>query len=237
MTRRGRASDGLRSEIQVIRRIWTIGVAALLLGTAQSASRAGECPAGDTVEPYLRVLREGPGSPDFDYAVYCLGGNPIVDSERWAGPIAAATFARLRSDPHRGRLIEVVRPLLATPWADSSDHRQQLYAMLARRGIAKLDTIDVFTMLMGPGKPFYLNIYPDVAALQDCRAVPLLRSRYAELRVHPERGGYFEQEILHLINCLYHIPCPEAVEAARQLRAGESDKTLRERLERVINRK
>ena len=78
------------------------------------------------------------------------------------------------------------------------------------------------------------NFYQDMAILQDCRAVPLLRKRYLELRGHSERGYY--EEILDVGNCLYHIPCDEAVRTARELEATEKDARLRDRLRRIVSR-
>jgi hypothetical protein len=73
-----------------------------------------------------------------------------------------------------------------------------------------------------------------MAILQDCRAVSVLSTRYAELRRQPERG--YPDELLDLLSCLYHIPCPQAVTLAVELYSRETDDGLRSRLQRVVER-
>ena len=206
-------------------------VACLLL--VPSSPRAGECV--DAEEEYVRALERGPGSEGFEYAVYCLGSNPIVDGRRWAGPNAAAAFAAVRADTLKPRLARALASLRTTSWADTADHRFGLYSIAARRGIARIDSVDVFRALLeSRASVDSWDVYESLAILQDCRAVDVLRDRYLELRQDANLG--YPDEILDVANSLYHVPCPEAVRAAQELAATERDARLRERLRRVATR-
>ena len=215
----------------MIRLSLAVAMAMCVLATVTAA---GECVDGDG--EYTAVLERGPGSEGFDYAISCLGKNPIVWGRYWAGPNAAAAFAILRADTLKPRLSKVLPKLLGTSWADSADHRFVLYSIAARRGISRIESIDVFDALVNSRfeQSDWKTIYEDIAILQDCRAVDLLRQRYQDLRAYPDRG--YEEEILDVPSCLYHIPCKEAVSTARTLEAKETDPRLRERLRRVVDR-
>jgi hypothetical protein len=209
-------------------------VACLLL--VPSSPRAGECVDGE--DEYVAALERGPGSEGFDYAISCLGFNPIVDGHRWAGPIAAAAFAELRADTLKTRIAKVLATLRTTTWADSADHQVGLYSVAARRGIARIDSVDVFRALLKSRTDLDtwdgLRVYEGLAVLEDCRAVDFLRERYRELRRDAGRG--YPDEILDVASCLYHIPCREAVRTAQELAATEHDERLRERLRRIATR-
>jgi len=201
-----------------------------------SASRAGECVDGE--DEYVAALERGPGSEGFDYAISCLGSNPIVWDHQWAGPNAAAAFRELRADTLKPRLAKALATLRTTSWADSADHRFRFYSMAARHGIARIDSVDVFDALV-ESRPVHESwdgrlVYEGMAVLEDCRAVDVLHDRYLELRRDASRG--YPSEILDVASCLYHIPCREAVHAAQELAATERDARLRERLRRVATR-
>lgn len=209
-------------------------MACLLL--VPSSPHAGECV--DRESEYVAALERGPGSEGFGYAVTCLGSSPILDGRRWAGPNAAAAFAELRADTLKPRLARVLATLRTTSWADSADRRFRLYGIAARRGIPRIDSVDVFDALVA-SRPVVESwdgplVYEGMAVLEDCRAVTFLRDRYRELRRDAKRG--YPNEILDVADCLYHIPCREAVRAAHELAATERDARLRERLRRIETR-
>lgn len=203
-----------------------------LLSTAQ-LSYAGECI--DSEGEYVAVLEAGPAQQDCGYALYCLSSVSQDDGGRWAGPLAANRFARFRADPLRGRIANVVTKLLKTGWADSNDNRTQLYGLAASRGIAKIDSIDVFDTLVAQPDKVGFELYRYLAILQDCRAVDFVASRYERLRTDSvtERAG----EADDIVNCLYHIPCKRAIEVSKRLLLTERDPDLRARIHRVLERR
>jgi hypothetical protein len=215
----------------LIKNVIIIAFAAVLAAGNHHPIYAGECPYP---EEYVVALEEGPNSTLFEYAIGCLVGSHIEQGKLWAGPNTAAAFAEMRADPYQPRIVKAASALLSSSWADVGDHRQKLFRIVARRGVAQLDSTDVFVMLLTSTPQFYRGIYEEMAILRDCRAVDVLRTRYGELRTNPERG--FADEILDLLNCLYHIPCNEAVLAAEQFLSEEKDQKLRERIQRVVDR-
>jgi hypothetical protein len=196
---------------------------------------SGECGEGE--DTYLATFEAGPWSDPsgFQESGNCLGGSwRLVDGPLWAGPIAAQRFAARRGDPRRARIASAVSALMNTAWADSADHRSWLLRIAAGRGIARIDSTDVFGDLFGGASVFYLGAYQDMAILQDCRAVGVLSARFEQLRGKPEAG--YSDEVLDLLNCLYHIPCAQAKALATELLSREKDSRLRGRLQRVLNR-
>jgi len=166
--------------------------------------------------------------------VSCLGFSPSVEGRLWAGPSAAARFAELRADTLRPRITRAVSKLLTSSWADSLSRRTSLYRVAASRGIATLDTVDVFTGLVAPGIPFEFGTYESIAVLADCRAVGILAARYRTLRDGAPIS--YAGESFDVLNSLYHIPCNKAVAAARSLLSGEHDPVMRERLRKIVER-
>lgn len=215
----------------MIKNVVIVAFAAVLAAGNHHSIYAGECPYP---EEYVVALEEGPESAQFEYAILCLVGSRIEHGKLWAGPNTAAAFEKMRADPYRPRIVKATSALLSGSWADVGDHRQKLFRIVALRGVAQLDSTDVFAMLLTSTPQFYRGIYEEMAILQDCRAVDVLRTRYGELRTNPERD--FADEVLDLLNCLYHIPCNEAVLAAEQLLSEEKDQELCERIKRVVDR-
>jgi hypothetical protein len=204
-----------------------------ILASEPAIAAAGECV--DRPEDYVATFEAGPSAEGFDYAVECLSSNQVVEGRLWAGPIAAAGFARMRADTLRPRIARAVSALLRTSWAKDRGRRRLLYEVAARRGIASIDSVDVFTQLVPPMAPLDFETYEPLAILADCRAVGVLEERY-----HSLRGGApmrYPDEILDVLSCLYHIPCKQAVVAARRMRSSERDPRMRERLRRIIERR
>jgi hypothetical protein len=203
-------------------------VALAALGAA--GAHAGECV--ESPEAYVADLERGPAAAEFRYAIGCLADACRIGTTLWAGPNAAARFAAQRSDTLRTRIAAAVTDLLTSVWADEGENRRALYRIAAGYGIARLDTVDVFARLFTPGTHPWHGDYVDMAILRDCRAVGLLRSRYDELRAHPELG--YTDEIIDLLSCLYHLPCEAATTMATDLVAGETEARLLDRLAKVL---
>jgi hypothetical protein len=213
-----------------------LGVARLLaivmMMLACPRAMAGEC--ADPPAEYVAALEAGPSAEYFEYAVSCLGMSPVIGGRLWAGPSAASRFAEMRADTLRPRIARAVSRMLATSWADGQYRRTSLYMVAASRGIGTLDTVDVFTGLVAQGVPFESGTYESMAVLADCRAVAVLTARYRALRGGAPVG--YPDENFDVLNSLYHIPCKEAVAAARSLLSGEHDPKMRDRLRKVVER-
>lgn len=205
-----------------------------LIGLVNSAgvAAAGECVDGR--EAYIAALEAGPGDEAFDYATYCVDYDGVLRGALWAGPNAAQAFAAIRADTLRRRIELALTHLHRSAWADSGDNRQRLYGIAAHNAIERIDGIDVFTARFSGGGPWEYGAYEGMAILQDCRAVDVLLRRYFVLRARPNPRD--ADEIISVLNCLYHIPCAQSREVAQRLFAIESDKTLRARLRNVIDR-
>lgn len=204
----------------------------MLLGM-WGVSCAGEC--YDSDEDYVGILEAGPEQQDFEYALSCLSSVSQDDGGRWAGPNAADRFARLRADPLRDRIARTIATLLKSGWADSNDNRTQLYCLAASRGIAVIDSIDIFDSLVAYPDKVGLGLYKYLAILQDCRAVDFVAGRYERWRA--DRATEHPGEAGAMVNCLYHIPCKRATEVAQKLLSNERDPDLRARIHRVLERR
>lgn len=216
-----------------VKKSWSMCGAAMaaVLGLADPVS-AGECTMPDS--HYVSILEAGPGHPEFpDF--WCLQRACFIETPLWAGKAHAARFAAARADTLVPRIRDAARRLLALPEARGSEWRRAVLEVAAAHGLARLDSLDVFAELFPAGHRFSRQDYALVAVLQDCRGVGILRSRYLALREDPDAEGW--DEPVHVLSCLYHLPCEEALALAKDLYATETDEHLSQRVQRVMERK
>ncbi len=205
----------------------------LIIGlVSQPEVKGGECLYDR--EDFIAALEAGVGSELFDGAIYCLCQSPIIRTEYWAGPNAAAVFRECRNDPLRPRIIAATAALLHTSWAGEAENRQVLCRLVARFGVAQLDTFDVFAEVVASTQGNYHGGREELAILRDCRAVDVLLDEYRMLRTIQYRGDF--DGAIDILSCLYHIPCERAILAAKTLLAEEDDQKLRSRIQLVIDR-
>jgi hypothetical protein len=219
-----------------------------------SHAAAGECVETDE---YFVGIVEGTIVPDIppgnderfgiewkeraiEGAIWCLQcGCPATGTNRWAGPEAAACFKQCRSKPQRVRLIAALTPRIEA--AIGVDSLQvNLYSMaftLASWGVTKAGTFDVYAFIV----KFHESAGIDprstltlMAAMNDPRAITLLREKYSSLRA----GNLAEtrDSLVEILSCLYHLSDPSAVAFAAEIVKTESDPLLVERAKRVVNR-
>lgn len=204
---------------------------AVVAGIANTV-RAGECT--QTIEHYVSVFEDGPSHREFPYALNCLRWGTWLQTPLWAGQAHAVRFAAARNDTMVPRIEAAARKLLAMPDSVAAKWRCGVLNSLAAYGIARLDSLDVFAELFPAGKRLSVPDYALLAILRDCRGVGILRARYLELRAGAAAGT--QDEAVHVLSCLYHLPCDQALALAKDLDATETDAILRERLRRVLER-
>jgi hypothetical protein len=202
------------------------------MAACAGSSAAGHCT--DSREHYVAVFEAGPAHEEFSYALTCVMDNSDILTPLWAGKLHAARFAAARADTMVPRLREAARRLLALPESPNADWRLEVLQVAAAHGIARVDSLDVFAELFTGKRRMNRHDYALMAILQDCRAVPILRERYLELRADPAATD--TDAAVHVLSCLYHLPCSEAVAMATELAANEKDAKLLERLRRVTER-
>ncbi|MBK8166482.1 MAG: hypothetical protein IPK64_11060 [bacterium] len=205
-------------------------LAAIAGGSA--LAQAGECV--DTAEHYVSAFEAGPDHREFLSALLCQQRGTWLDTPLWAGRAHAVRFAAARADTMVPRIAAAARRLLALPGSASAEWRRGVLAAAAAHGVARLDSLDVFAELFADGRRLSVPDYALMAILQDCRGVGILRARCLELRAGAAAGA--QDEPVHVLSCLYHLPCDEALSLAKELDATETDEHLRERLRRVLER-
>ncbi len=207
------------------------------LALAAVAACAGSSSAGECTysrEHYVAVIEAGPAHEEFPHVLWCVNDESHIWTPLWAGKHHAARFAAARADTMVPRIREAARRLLALPESPNAEWRLKVLEVAAAHGIARVDSLDVFAELFTGKRRLYSHDYGLMAILQDCRAVPILRERYLDLRADP--AAVDADEAVHVLSCLYHLPCSEAAALATELAADEKDAKLLERLRRVTER-
>lgn len=199
---------------------------ALCLAVAFGTSFAigGECLFHDE---YVAAYEQG------DLNTYCLTYQRFTETNRWAGPVSAEKIAERRQSPYRDRILEASKRYLESH-KSSEEFDDILYdvsRVLAHHGIAQLDSLDVYEILVS--RPTSVRLV-DLAILGDRRATKFIEVRYRRIR-DALSPSYTGEALISLLNALYHIPGDEALRLAQDIAESE-DGILRERALRVLER-
>jgi hypothetical protein len=211
-------------------------VSASFLASPLSPVYAGEC--SDGAQDYLTCIeRFAEGLTDARplHCLGCLRWDGHAARNRWAGPNAAARFRSCRKSSLRPRLATAGRRILDGHLETGGSRTlvRELLRTLAHYGIDRVGEHDVFQLLTANSETLF---YIDLASLGDPRTVPLLRTRYQALRDRGLGSDADREELVAVLNCLYHVPTAAAVRLAAEIRDAESDPLVVERAQLVVDR-
>jgi len=202
---------------------------------------SGECTR--YTEYYIRILEEDIHSnlnPGLREAFSCLVCEGDLRGNRWAGPTTREIFNKCKNSPFKERIIVVCLPYLDLPVGtnDLTYLRFHALKLLAYYGTNKICDYDVFQLLLSekPTNQYTFRTYlMALAALGDPRTVNFIAATYDSIRT----TGVDEhtEDLIALLNCLYHIPGKEAVTLAKSIKSNESVEILIRRAKRVIDRR
>ncbi len=192
---------------------------------------AGDCLSSleENVEFLEHTLYSEDTARHIRYRLFCMRAGFRTDTNRWAGPIAAAYIATCRESAFRDRIAAVCQGYLG----DSEGLRYEAARTMAHYAIGTAHDEDIYSILVSHrDEPPWL----DLAALGDPRTVDFIRELYFLRRPMGVDRQANSEALIAMFNCLYHIPTDGAVNQARELFATETDPNLRERLALVIDR-
>lgn len=196
-----------------------------------------------STEYYIRILEEnihsGPTHELYE-AFSCLVCTGDLKGNRWAGPTTRDIFNKCKNSPFRQRIISACLPYLELPEGtnDPKDLRFHALLVLSYCGVDKIDDYDVFhgiTLTKPPNDYWFRQKFMAMAALGDPRTVDFIASTYDSVRALGAEEH--TEDLITLLNCLYHIPGKEAVDLAEAIKSKETVEILVRRADRVVQRK
>jgi len=225
------------------------------LWLAPASAWAGDCLARDAdyVKELEAVARGKIGM--HQTSVHCLGlGRFRRGTNRWAGPIAARNFARLRRSRYRQRIARACQRIIRGHQLWSSRTCVRLLADYGIQKVGKLDTFALQRRLFPNGlRPIHL------ATLGDQRAVAELMARFGATRVCTQyrrddgrRGrhcaDYSERarrrnrwrrkahraHKINVLNALWHLADPASRAFLEKVAKNDPDKKVRHRAVRAL---
>ena len=230
-------------------------VALALVWLAPAPARAGDCLASDAeYVKELEAMAEGKIGLH-QTSVHCLGlGRFRRGTNRWAGPIAARKFARLRRSPYRLRIARACQRIIRGRELWSSRACVRLLADYGFQRVGQLDTFALQRRLFPNGlRPIHL------ATLGDRRAVAQLMVRFGATRVcyqyrrdNGRRGkhctDYSERarrrnrwrrkahrsHKINVLNALWHLADPSSRAFLARIAKSDPDKKVRHRAVRSL---